>query len=357
VNAPVDPRVLPLAGFEPRSRVVVPETPVDRPRFPAVDAHNHLGRWLTGDWCVPDVGALLELMDEAGVEAVVNLDGRFGDELEANLDRYDRSHPGRFVTFCHVDFELAREPGFEARLVAALRDGHARGARGLKVWKDLGLGFRDPAGELLLPDDPRLGALFHEAGELGLPVLIHTADPVAFFDPVDHRNERLEELGVHPEWSFAGPAFPSFDRLMEALEALVAAHPGTSFIAAHAGCHAEDLSHVGRLLATYPNLTIDFSARIAELGRQPRAAAALFRAHPTRILFGTDRFPPDLATYRRYYRFLETADEHFGYDTGDGVPSQGRWAISALDLGDDVLRAIYRDTPRRVLHLEETDPP
>lgn len=351
MSAPVDPRALPLASYRPVSRLVVPETSVARPAYAAVDAHNHLGRWLTGDWSVPDVGALLALLDEVDVTAVVNLDGRWGDELEANLDRYDRRHPDRFVTFCHVDLGLAREAGFEERLVASLRDSHARGARGLKVWKDLGLGFRDPAGDLLLPDDPRLGALFHEAGVLGLPVLIHTADPVAFFDPVDARNERLEELGVHPGWSFAGPGFPSFDRLLEALEALVAAHPATTFIAAHVGCHAEDLAHVDRMLTAYPNLAIDFSARIAELGRQPRATAALFARHRDRIVFGTDRYPPDAATYRRYFRFLETADEHFPYGEGD-VPSQGRWAISALALADDVLRAVYRDNPRRLLRLD-----
>ena len=346
-----DPRVLPLAAYRPRSRLVVPETPVERPRFRAIDAHNHLGRWLTGDWAVPDVGALLALLDEVDVDAVVNLDGRWGDELEANLDRYDRAHPDRFATFCHVDFDDARTPGFEARLVASLRDSHARGARGLKVWKDLGLGFRDPDGRLLMPDDPRLGALFHEAGELGLPVLIHTADPVAFFDPVDEHNERLEELGVHPEWSFHGPGFPSFDELIASLEALVAAHPRTMFVTAHAGCYAENLAHVDRMLTAHANLHTDFSARIAELGRQPRAAAALFARHPDRIVFGTDRYPPDAATYRRYFRFLETADEHFPYGE-DAVPSQGRWAISALALDDDVLRAVYRDNPRRILNLD-----
>jgi len=346
-----DPRVLPLAAYRPRSRLVVPETPVERPRFRAIDAHNHLGRWLIGDWAVPDVGALLALLDEVDVDAVVNLDGRWGDELEANLDRYDRAHPDRFATFCHVDFDDARTPGFEARLVASLRDSHARGARGLKVWKDLGLGFRDPDGRLLMPDDPRLGALFHEAGELGLPVLIHTADPVAFFDPVDEHNERLEELGVHPEWSFHGPAFPSFDELIASLEALVAAHPRTTFVTAHAGCYAENLAHVDRMLTAHANLHTDFSARIAELGRQPRAAAALFARHADRIVFGTDRYPPDAATYRRYFRFLETADEHFPYGE-DAVPSQGRWAISALALHDDVLQAVYRDNPRRILNLD-----
>ena len=138
-----------LADYRPRPRLTVPETLVERPAHPVVDVHNHLGRWLAGwvsparEWMIEDVGAWLDVMDRCGVEAVVNLDGTSLPELEANLDRYDRAHPGRVVTFCHVDFELAREPGFERRLVASLRESHARGARGLKVWKDLGLGFRD----------------------------------------------------------------------------------------------------------------------------------------------------------------------------------------------------------------------
>jgi hypothetical protein len=348
---PVDPRTLPLASYLPRAAIRTTVTHVPRPRFAAIDAHNHLGRWLTPDWVVPDLGALLALLDEVGVTAIVNLDGRWGDELEANLDRYDRAHPGRFATFCHVDWLEARTPGWPDRLVASLRDSHARGARGLKVWKDLGLGFEDESGALLLPDDPRIAPVWHEAGALGLPVLIHTADPIAFFEPIDERNERLEELGVHPEWSFHGGRFPPFDRLLEALEAIVAAHPGTTFIGAHVGCCAEDLAWVDRMLTTYPNLAIDISARIAELGRQPRAAGALLARHAGRVLFGTDCFPPERAVYETSWRFCETRDEHFPYGDPDEAPTQGRWAIAALGLADDVLEPLYRGAARRVLGL------
>ena len=130
-------------------------------------------------------------------------------------------------------------------------------------------------------------------------MLIHTADPVAFFDPVDARNERLEELAVHPDWSFHGDEFPSFERLLDAFEAVVAAHPQTTFIGAHVACCAEDLAWVGRMLDTYPNLHLDFSQRIAELGRQPRAARRLFVAHADRVLFGTDELPPRREAYER----------------------------------------------------------
>ena len=212
-----------LDDWLPQSQLVLPSTDVPLPLVTAVDAHNHLGRWLglwddwlaldpaelvrgaERPWAVADVGELIALLDEVDVEAIVNLDGLWGAELERNLDRYDRAHPGRFVTFCHVDLRAIGRPGFDQDvLVESLRRSRDAGARGLKIWKDLGLGIRDESGALVLPDDERLAPVFAEAGELGLPVLIHTADPVAFFEPVDGRNERLEELLEKPEWSFCG---------------------------------------------------------------------------------------------------------------------------------------------------------
>jgi predicted TIM-barrel fold metal-dependent hydrolase len=345
---------LPLRRYRPSSQLRVAEHHVRRARYPVVDAHGHLGRWLSGwvgrvaEWMAPDVGALLETMDRCNVDMIVNLDGRWGQELEANLERYDRRFPGRFATFCHVDWSESTAPGFGERLAASLRASVAVGAQGLKVWKDLGLQVRDRDGNLLLPDDSRLGALWAEAGELGIPVAIHAADPVAFFHPVDERNERLEELLAHPDWSFAELGFPWFARIMEALEALVAAHPATNFIGVHVGGYAENLGWVGRMLATYPNFSVDIAARIAELGRQPRAARDLLLSHPGRVLFGADALPPDPELYAIYFRFLETADEHFPYSP-ESVPPQGRWAISGLDLPDDVLGRIYSANARRLL--------
>ncbi|MDW5595341.1 amidohydrolase family protein [Conexibacter stalactiti] len=335
----------------------MPETHLPRAAVPAIDAHNHLGRWLSswvgrdGDWAVADVGALLALMERVNVTAIVNLDGRWGAELEANLDRYDRAHPGRFATFCHVPWEeLGEGGGGPGALVASLRASHAAGARGLKVWKDLGLSVRDATGALVLPDDPRLRDLWEAAGELDLPVLIHTADPVAFWWPVDERNERFDELSVHPEWAFGAPGLPPYERLIDALEELVAAHPRTTFIAAHMASSAERLARVERMLSAYPNLVVDVSARIAELGRQPRATRRLIERHPTRVLFGSDIFPPRREMYELHWRFVESDDEQFSYSHDPDEPwPQGRWRISALDLPRELLAPFYAANARRVL--------
>ena len=346
-------RQLPVVAWHPHAQVTLPHTDVRRPVVPAIDIHNHLGRWLSdGEWMIPDVDELLAVMDDCGVETIVNLDGMWGDEVTANVERYDRAHPGRFLTFCQLDWALLSTDGGTEALIASLDDSAARGARGVKVWKNLGLTFRDTDGSLILPDDARVVAVLRHAGELGLPVLIHSADPRAFFEPLDESNERLDELLQQRDWWFGDrDVHPTFERLLDAHAALVAAAPGTTFIGAHVGCAAEDLDRVERLLDACPNYTVDIAGRMAELGRQPRRFAQLVARHPDRVVFGTDIYPATAEQFRLHYRFLESADEAFEYAPGSEIPPQGRWNVSALDLDETSLRAIYRDNATRVLGL------
>jgi predicted TIM-barrel fold metal-dependent hydrolase len=352
-----------LADFAPRPQLVVARHEARRAKFPAIDAHNHFGRtfpamdahgsldWRTPDhsWTGPDVSTVLQALDACNIATIVNLDGMWGDELEANLDRYDRAYPDRFVTFAQSDWSLVTKPDFGARLARQFADSVRRGARGLKVWKPLGLHYRDADDRLIPIDDERLGDLWEAAAELHIPVLIHIADPVAFFQPLDRFNERWEELRHNPDWHFYGPRFSSFETLMEQFERLIAGHPRTTFIGAHVGCYAENLGWINRMMETYLNFNVDISARLAELGRQPYTAKRLFERHPDRIVFGLDATPA-VNAYAPYFRFLETADEYFPYKA-EGVGGQGRWHIYGIDLPDDTLRQIYHDTAARLLRL------
>jgi predicted TIM-barrel fold metal-dependent hydrolase len=150
-------------------------------------------------------------------------------------------------------------------------------------------------------DDARLDPIWETAGELGLPVIIHVADPVAFFEPLDKHNERWEELRAHPDWHFPNPPFPPFLQIMGELANLIARHPRTTFIGAHVGCYAENLDWVGALLERCPNFFVDISARLGELGRQPYSSRRFF-LNSDRILFGAD-VPAGIEEYRIYYRF------------------------------------------------------
>jgi predicted TIM-barrel fold metal-dependent hydrolase len=352
---------LALADYRPVQALRVVATDPVVPPFPVIDAHNHLGTPFGGDWPARTAADLARVLDESGVAALVDLDGGWGDHLRGEIQRWQETLPGRVAVFCGLDYDMwAEDPAFGETEAARLRDGVAAGARGLKVWKLLGLRARDPDGRLVPVDDPRLDPLWAAAGELGVPITIHVADPVAFFEPLDARNERWEELHAHPDWHFwpTRPAgrpdldgFPPFDELIDALEAVVVRHPSTAFIGAHVGCAAEDLTRVSTILERAPNFHVDIGARIGELGRQPYTARAFIERWADRVVFGTD-LAPDPAWYAVYYRFLQTRDESFAYDADpDEPPSQGRWRIHGLGLPEEVLRKVYRENALRLIRF------
>lgn len=345
-----------LGEFVPVSQLVIPETVVNRPRFPVIDAHNHLAHPFGGGWDERPLTELLDRLDEANVTAYVDLDGGWGEDiLQAHLDYFKQPAPERFLIFGGVDWSnwSHKKNDFGDWAAGRLREQVRWGAQGLKIWKPLGLHVRDHKEQLVAVDDIRLDPVWQTAAELNIPVLIHVADPVAFFLPLDATNERWEELQVHPDWHFPSPPFPAFQTIIDQLENLVARHPATTFIGAHVGCYAENLKWVARMLDRYSNFYIDFSARISELGRQPYSARSFFMNYSERILFGTDA-GPSLSTYRTYYRFLETDDEYFSYD-GQAVPGQGRWSIYGLFLTDQVLECVYRLNALRVLNLDKIE--
>jgi predicted TIM-barrel fold metal-dependent hydrolase len=342
-----------LRDFAPRPALTTSATHVEQPRFPVIDAHNHLGELIpnagfAGPWPKRPVAELIEELDASGVRAVVNLDGNYGERLRYELDRYRGAYPDRFVVFAGLEYPaFEREADFGAYLARQLRDSAAAGAQGLKVWKPLGLTLRDPQGTLVPVNDPRLDELWATAGELKLPVLIHVADPVAFFQPLDRFNERWDELHAHPDWHFYGPQFPSFETIMEQFADVLTRHRNTTFIGAHVGCYAENLGWVGRMLEACPNFYVDIGARLGELGRQPYSTREFCIRYADRVLFGTDA-PPDRAMYALHYRFLETRDEYFDYSL-EAVPPQGRWQIYGIHLPDEVLQQIYFANAARIL--------
>ncbi|HTX79893.1 MAG TPA: amidohydrolase family protein [Longilinea sp.] len=344
-----------LHEFEPKSMLSVPAHEVLKPRFPVIDAHNHLMEPYGGGWDKKPLVELLDILDQADVHTYVDLDGGWGEGiLENHLDLFKAKQPERFAIFGGVDWNAWADHGdrFGDWAAGRLRAQQQRGAQGLKIWKPFGLQVKDPQGNVARINDPRLDAIWEIAGELHLPVIIHVADPVAFFLPLDPTNERWEELHAHPDWHFPSPPFPGFARIIADLADLVSRHPRTTFIGAHVGCYAENLAWVGALLDRCLNFHVDIAGRIGELGRQPYTARRFFLKYADRILFGTD-VGPDLEQYRLHYRFLETNDEYFNYSTSE-IPGQGRWYVYGMYLPGEVLEKIYyRNAQKLIIQPKE----
>jgi predicted TIM-barrel fold metal-dependent hydrolase len=336
-------KTLLLKDFNPTAMLHGPVHKVDRAKYYVIDVHNHVNDAQGIDDSIPPQ-RVIEVMDNTNVKTVVILTGMWGEKLQRVLDTMVKPYPGRFIVFTQIDWSRIDDRDFSQEMVAQLHDAVTRGARGLKILKDFGLGVRDKTGKLIAVDDSRLDPVWEECGRLGIPVSIHVTDPEAFFHPVDNTNERYEELTEHPDWSFYGPQFPSKVSILEARDRVIARHPRTTFVALHMANWPENLDYVAAELDRYPNLMVEFGAREAELGRQPRRARDFFVKYQDRIMFGTDN-GMDEEMYRNHFRWLETADEYFDYW---GYPGQGRWKIYGMELPDAVLQKIYHLNAERI---------
>jgi uncharacterized protein len=324
-----------LRDYQPKSMMVAEYHVPEKSKFPAIDVHNHLGK--ASGPRVLDPAALIAEMDAAGVAQVVNLDGGWGEDLKATIEKFEGAYPGRFLTFARVDWSKIEEPDFGIKAAAQLEEDVRTGAHGLKIAKsNLGLA-KDSSGNFIPVDDPRAFPIWEKCGELKIPVAIHVGDPAAFFTPLDRFNERYDELQDHPNWLFY-PGYPPLETILQQMMNVVARFPNTIFIGAHVGCYAENLRWVGEQLDKYPNFYVDIDARISELGRQPYTARRFMIKYQDRVMFGTDT-RPDREAFRIYWQFLETDDEYF--DVAKSHHLQGRWQAYGIYLPDEVLEKVY----------------
>jgi uncharacterized protein len=325
--------------YEPRSTLKVPEHPRTRAKFPFVDVHSHHRREYTPE----EVDKLVREMDAMNMRVLVNLSGGTGDTLKRRIANLKGRYPDRFVVFANLSFEGLDEPKYGERAARQLEADVRAGAQGLKIFKNLGMDVKDSRGKRVRVDDPRFDPVWRRAGELGIPVLIHTAEPPAFFERVDKHNERWLELTEFPDRARPPEEYPSFDSLLAEQHRVFGKHPKTVFIAAHLGWLGSDLARLGRVLDSLPNVYTELGAVLYEVGRQPRFARAFFEKYQDRILMGKDSYEP--SEYQVYFRVLETADEYFDYYR----KRHAFWKMYGLELPDSILRKVYYENALRII--------
>ena len=319
--------------YDPPSSLVVEEHRLTRSKFPFVDIHNHQGNMNTSDF-----KELISKMDALNMGVMVNLSGRgfrsSGDHLEKSIENVKNRYPNRFILFTNIDFADIDNPEWAARTNKQLEDDVKRGAKGLKIYKSLGMFSKDKSGKVIAIDDPRIDPVWAKCGTLGIPVLIHTADPKQFWQPIDKNNERWLELKTHPGRRHDTDTV-KWETVIEEQHNIFRKHPKTKFINAHLGWYASDLKKLGGLMDQFPNMYTEIGAVIAELGRQPRAAKAFLTKYQDRVLFGKDSWVPE--EYETYFRVLETEDEYFPYHKR----YHAFWRMYGIGLPDDILKKIY----------------
>ncbi len=325
-------------AYDPPSTLVVPEHPLTRAKFPFIDVHSH--HWNMG---TQDLSKLAREMDELNMAILVNLSGRGGEVLKKMTDNINGQYPKRFAVFTNIELRSIDEPDWAAETLKQIEYDVANGARGLKIYKSQGMDNTDKSGKRIPIDDPRIDPIWAKCGELGIPVLIHSADPKSFWDPMDNQNERWLELKTHPRRKRTDTDPAPWEQIIAEQHHIFKKHPNTQFIAAHMGWYPNNLEKLSQLLDEMPNMNVEIGAVIAELGRQPRMANKFFEKYQDRILFGKDAYNPE--EYHTYFRVLETDDEYFPYYK----KYHAFWKMYGLNLPDEILKKVYYKNALRIV--------
>jgi len=325
--------------YDPPSTLVVPEHIVTEARFPFVDVHSHHWR-MAGQ----DLDLLIRQMDSLNMEVIVNLSGRGGLALKEIMDNVRKyGYEDRIVVFTNINIRSIDDPDWAESTLQQLEYDVKQGAKGLKIYKSQGMRHTDTSGNRIQINDPRLDPVWKKCGELGIPVLIHSADPKSFWDPHDANNERWLELKLRPHRKRGADNPAPWETIIAEQHDIFRRHPNTTFINAHFGWYANDLEKLGQLLDDLPNMYVECGAIIAELGRQPRQALKFFKQYQDRVLFGKDYYnPPEYATY---FRVLETEDEYFPYYK----KYHAFWKMYGIGLSDEVLKKLYYKNALKVI--------
>lgn len=337
-----------IEEYSPISTLVVSQNPKTRSKFPFIDVHSH-------HWNMPimNLDNLIEEMDSLNMKYQINLSGSglavFSgkqDLMDLNLSKsinnVKKNYPERFGVFVNLDLSKIGRKDFKLNTEKYLLNASKIGATGLKIYKNLGLNLKDGEGNRVKVDDDRLQFIWEKCAELNLPVLIHSGEPIAFFQNIDKYNERWLHAKQRPSSFRPSDKYPSFEIVMSEQYNMFKKNPKTTFINAHMGWYGNNLSKLDQQLIDLPNVYVEFGAVINELGRQPVSARKFFIKHQDRILFGKDNYNKE--EYYLYFQVLETSDEYIEYFR----KRHGLWRLYGLNLPDSVLKKVYHQNALKI---------
>ncbi len=340
---------VPVQLFRPKSLLISEKIHIpEKPKFPVIEFHGHSFNLSEKE--------LIEEMKKTRTNVFIDLALRTTtlneyEELEKKFIHLKE----RYFIFPGLNWKRLERQNDEKGIQLMAKDleeiAKNKSIKGIKIWKDFGLMRKKKDGTYWRLDDPAFDPIWDVCQRYRLIVAIHTADPPAFFSPLDVHNERLIELSRRPEWSFYGKDYPSFEELMIQRANLFKRRRDVVFVALHFGEFAHDLKKAKKLLDENPNVYIDIAQRIDELGRQPYTSRKFFIEYQDRILYGIDG-PPNFEKAQIYWRFLETDDEYFDYYSQE-KSIKGLWKIYGIFLPEEVLEKVYYKNALKLLKVNE----
>ena len=151
------------------------------------------------------------IMEFSGAEGFSFLTINTGSGDQARIDMqmdYAKKmislYPNRISYITTFSMENFEEPGWTEQVIAGLQNDFDHGAIGVKVWKDIGMTFRDSLGNLICIDDPLFDPILDFISSHGKPLLAHIGEPKNCWLPIESMtvNNDKNYFSEHPEYVF-----------------------------------------------------------------------------------------------------------------------------------------------------------
>lgn len=332
------PETILLKDYRPKSIYKIPVTQIDKAKHPIIDMHSHpyaktpqqIEQWIKN-------------MDECGVQKTMILTMTTGPEFDEILRKYSK-YPDRFGIGCGLDLSGYDKPGFGPAAIKELERCHQAGARVVGEIHDKGEGLKSGKSTApgMHPDDARMDPIWQRCGELGMPVILHVADPMWMYQKMDATNDGL--MNAY-KWRLDNkPNIVDLLGMVDIFDRTLAKHRATTFVACHFMNLDYNLARLGEMFDRNPNLHADISARYGETAPIPRFASKFYEKYADRLVYGTD-MGSEKSMYRVTFRILESQDEHFYAFEQFNY----HWPLNGFGLSDDVLKQVYNANATKVL--------
>ena len=261
-------------------------------------------------------------------------------------------YPGRVAFAATFSVQNFGAPDWTEGALHQIENALQQGAVGVKIWKNIGMGLKDAAGQYVMPDDQRLEPLIARLERDRIVLLGHQAEPLNCWLPFDKMTVRSDQdyFREHPQYyMYEHPEMPAHDAILSARDRMLNAHPALRFDAVHLASLEWNVDNVGNFLERFPNANVDLAARLVHLEVQaasnPRKVRQFLMRYQDRILYGSDDSygPGDFdaralaevhSGWVEDWRFLATSDRLHSSDFAK--------SFQGLHLPREVIDKIYR---------------
>ena len=245
------------------------------------------------------------------------------------------------------------EDGWAKRQLENLKASFSKGARGIKVWKNIDMDIKDHNGRFIMIDDPVFDTIFEYLEQNKIPVCGHIGEPRNCWLPLDQMttNNDRDYFRTHPEYHmYLHPEFPSYEEIIAHRDNFLTKHPDLLFTGAHLGSLEWSVDEMIKRLDRFPLLMFDTAERMSHIQHQCinewQKVHDFFINYQDRIIYGTDlTIQPneDFKTLKKKCEELWIRDWKFFTSNDEMASPLVNGAFKCLHLPKTVVDKIYNN--------------